>query len=72
MPIVAVTASCMTEQCQGHVESAMDRVLRKPSSVREFGALLEHDQPAMHAGAEIEGSGNDGTEVIDVACAGSR
>ena len=40
IPIVAVTASCMKEQCQRYLEIGMDRVLRKPFSAREFGELV--------------------------------
>jgi CheY-like chemotaxis protein len=49
--IVAVTASCMKEQCQRYLESGMDRVLRKPYSAREFGEMLKTCMLATHAGA---------------------
>jgi CheY-like chemotaxis protein len=50
IPIVAVTASCMTEQCQRYLDSGMDGVLRKPFSAREFGELVRHYMLAPHAG----------------------
>jgi CheY-like chemotaxis protein len=70
LPIVAATASCMKEQCRCYLESGMDRVLRKPYSVREFGDLIRNYMPATHAGG-FE-SGSDATEAVDVACAGGR
>lgn len=40
VPIVAMTASCMKEQCDGYLAAGMDQVLHKPFSAREFGALI--------------------------------
>ena len=51
VPIVAVTASCTKEQCQGYLESVMDRVLRKPYSVQDLRDTLEAYMLATHAGA---------------------
>jgi CheY-like chemotaxis protein len=51
IPIVAVTASCMKEQCQRYLDVGMDRVLRKPFSAREFGELMRHYMLARPAGA---------------------
>ena len=40
VPIVAMTASCMKEQCDAYLAAGMDRVLHKPFSAREFGTLI--------------------------------
>lgn len=40
VPIVAMTASCMKEQCDKYLAAGMDRVLHKPFSALEFGALM--------------------------------
>lgn len=40
VPIVAMTASCMQEQCDKYLAAGMDRVLHKPFSALEFGALM--------------------------------
>jgi CheY-like chemotaxis protein len=40
LPIVAMTASCMKEQCDAYLAAGMDRVLHKPFSAREFGMLI--------------------------------
>ncbi|WP_280156197.1 response regulator [Piscinibacter sp. XHJ-5] len=42
LPVVAVTASCMSDECESYLSAGMDRVLRKPFSVREFGELVLH------------------------------
>jgi CheY-like chemotaxis protein len=61
--IVAVTASCTQEQCRRYLESGMDRVLRKPYSVRELGELLRNDMLVTHAGdfARVGKSSNGGS-----------
>jgi CheY-like chemotaxis protein len=71
VPIVAVTASCMVEQCQRYLDCGMDRVLRKPYSAREFGQLLVHYTLATHAGTLCNRVG-DFKEAVDVACACGR
>jgi CheY-like chemotaxis protein len=42
LPIVAVTASCMKDECDLYLAAGMDRVLSKPFSAREFGELVLH------------------------------
>ncbi|MFL6662578.1 MAG: response regulator [Rhizobacter sp.] len=51
VPIVAVTASCMKDECLHYLEAGMDRVLHKPFSAREFGDLMRHYLLASQAGA---------------------
>jgi CheY-like chemotaxis protein len=40
MPIVAMTASCMQEQCDAYLAAGMSGVLHKPFTAREFGMLI--------------------------------
>jgi CheY-like chemotaxis protein len=60
IPIVAVTASCMEEQCQRYLDAGMDRVLRKPFAAQELGELVRHYMPCVVRRTD------------DVACAGGR
>jgi two-component system, sensor histidine kinase len=54
LPIVAVTASCMLDECERYVAAGMDRVLRKPFSVRECAELMLRYMPALpRCGARI-------------------
>ena len=46
LPVVAVTASCMRDECESYVAAGMDRVLRKPFSVRECAELMLRYLPA--------------------------
>jgi len=41
VPIVAVTASAMHDECQRYLDAGMDRILLKPFSARELSDVLQ-------------------------------
>jgi two-component system sensor histidine kinase EvgS len=55
LPIVAVTASAMADECRRYINAGMDEVLLKPFAAQELGALLGRYAPASEGLARRPG-----------------
>ena len=56
LPIVAVTASAMKDECRRYVDAGMDDVLVKPFSARELGELVMRYLPVAQFGEALTAS----------------
>jgi two-component system sensor histidine kinase BarA len=56
LPIVAVTASAMTDECRSYLEAGMDEVLAKPFTLNDLQALLMRYMPSRRHAPARQGS----------------